>query len=61
MARWMVAAVAAMAAVQDSNSYKGKEPPEITIPENGWINAKKPITLAGLKGRVVWLEFSFIK
>ena len=43
-----------------SNSYKGKAPPEIEIEGKNWINAKKPPKLADLKGRVVWLEFSFL-
>ena len=51
---------ACWAAAQDTKSFKGKAPPELTIPEKGWINSKKPLTLAGLKGRVIWLEFSFL-
>ncbi len=44
-----------------SNSYVGKAPPELVTAKGAvWMNSKKPITLAQLKGRVVWLEFSFI-
>ncbi|MBI5368636.1 MAG: hypothetical protein HZA54_16490 [Planctomycetes bacterium] len=43
-----------------SNDYAGKEPPEIAIPAASWFNAQDAPTLKGLKGRVVWLEFSFI-
>lgn len=54
---------AAGAAGQDDpyyNSYKGKVPPELVSEKEHWLNAKKPLTLEGLRGRVVWLEFSFI-
>ncbi len=43
-----------------SNSYLGKEPPELEAVEGHWLNAKAPPTLKALKGRVVWLEFGFI-
>ncbi|MBI3269040.1 MAG: hypothetical protein HYZ53_08455 [Planctomycetes bacterium] len=43
-----------------SNSYLGKEPPELLVPAGSWLNAKEAPTLKGLRGRVVWLEFSFI-
>jgi hypothetical protein len=43
-----------------SNSYKGKAPPELKIDAKHWLNAKKAPKLADLKGRVVWLEFSFL-
>ena len=66
MTRWIGVAALAVAispllAAQDYKSFKGKKPDPLTIPDNGWINSKKPLTLEGLKGRVVWLEFSFIK
>lgn len=44
-----------------SNSYMGKAPPELA--GGRWIHpggAEKPITLAGLKGKVVFLEFGFL-
>ena len=43
-----------------TNSYKGKEPPELAIPKEHWFNAKEAVKLSALKGRVVWLEFSFL-
>ena len=43
-----------------SNSYKGQEPPELVAAPEHWINTKEPVTLKGLKGKVVWLEFGFI-
>lgn len=44
-----------------SNSYIGKVPPELeTAKGAAWLNSNKPVSLAKLKGRVVWLEFSFI-
>lgn len=43
-----------------SNSYFGVAPPEFRVaPGAAWINAQPP-SLAALKGRVVWIEFSFI-
>ena len=65
MARWLaVAVLAAGAAVpQDplySNSYKGKAPPEIVSEKGDWINSEKALKLADLKGKPVWLEFSFL-
>ena len=42
------------------NSYKGKTPPEFKAKKADWLNWKKPETLKKLKGRVVWLEFSFL-
>ncbi len=41
-----------------SNSYQGKAPPELTGRQ--WLNAPAPLTLKGLKGRVVYLEFGFL-
>jgi len=43
-----------------SNSYVGKVPPELGGQKADWLNRKSPISLRKLKGRVVWLEFSFI-
>jgi len=56
--------VAAAALAQDDqpyyNSYMGKTPPELVSEKEHWLNAKKPLSLEKLRGRVVWLEFSFI-
>jgi len=44
-----------------SDSYIGKAPPELAMAKGArWLNTKKPVSLSQLKGRVVWLEFSFI-
>ena len=43
-----------------SNSYEGKAPPELVAGEGHWIGPERPLTLAGLKGKVVWLEFGFL-
>lgn len=59
-------AAASLAAVaQDEpqyfNSYKGKAPPELVSDKENWFNGgDAAITLEKLKGKVVWLEFSFI-
>ena len=40
-------------------SFLGKTPPSL---EGGgtWLNADSPLTIKGLAGSVVWLEFSFM-
>lgn len=43
-----------------TNSYKGKAPPELEVAKENWVNAKDAVKLGKLKGRVVWLEFSFL-
>jgi hypothetical protein len=66
MTRWLavVALAAGAAAAQEnkifSNSYKGKAPPELASEQDHWINSAEAIKLEKLKGKVVWLEFSFI-
>ena len=42
------------------NSYKGKAPPELASEKDHWINSTEALSLEKLKGKVVWLEFSFI-
>jgi hypothetical protein len=43
----------------DMQSYLHQTPPE--FPAGGtWINTDGPLDLAGLRGRVVLLEFSFL-
>ena len=41
-------------------SFLGKPPPSL---ESGgtWFNADAPLTIKGLAGNVVWLEFSFMR
>jgi hypothetical protein len=41
------------------NSYLGKIPPEIVADEGHWLGTARPVTLAELKGKVVWLQFNF--
>ena len=42
-----------------SNSYQGKAPPEIVSGASHWSHTS-PLTLGGLKGQVVYLEFGFL-
>jgi hypothetical protein len=57
-------ALAAFAApAQDdfsAGSFKGKTPPELVSEAGHWINATEALALEKLRGKVVWLEFSFI-
>ncbi len=64
---WLGAIVAGLlpACAQDEpqyfNSYKGKAPPELVSDKENWFNGgDAAITFEKLKGKVVWLEFSFI-
>jgi hypothetical protein len=41
-----------------SNSFQGKAPPELAGSQ--WLNAEAPLTLKGLQGQVVYLEFGFL-
>lgn len=67
LVKWIAALLAASAAassLQDSkfgNSYLGKVPPEIVAAREQWINAPEGLQLGKLKGKVVWLEFGFLK
>ena len=42
------------------NSYLGKAPPELVTEKEQWLNSE-PLALAKLKGKVVWIEFGFLK
>ena len=44
---------------RDRNSYLGKSPPELVSKSDHWIGTSAPLTLAKLKGKVVWLHFNF--
>ncbi len=60
----LAAAVLVCVVPQDSkfgNSYLGKSPPEIASTKDQWFNAPEGLTLAAFKGKVVWLEFGFLK
>lgn len=44
---------------------RGKPPPELIYDEGDagakqWLNTRKPLRLAQLKGRPVWVEFGFL-
>ncbi len=56
----MAAGVAAQDAKMYSNTYKGKAPPELTMTKEHWITSKQALSLAKLKGRVVYLEFGYL-
>ena len=43
----------------ERNSYLGATPPELVSEKEHWIGADEPLTLATLKGKVVWLHFNF--
>ena len=40
------------------NSYMNESPPELS--DGVWLNSEQPLSLAALRGQVVWLEFSFL-
>lgn len=64
MAKFAVAAILLSFCAQDSkfaHSYLGKAPPEIVAAKDQWINAPEGKTLDKAKGKVVWLEFGFLK
>lgn len=64
MMRWLAVLAVAASPMQDenlnSNSYKGKSPPEVVSEKTQWVNASDALKLEKLKGKVVWLEFSFL-
>ena len=41
------------------NNYMNQTPPELAA-AGAWINSQETLSLAALRGRVVWLEFSFL-
>lgn len=64
MVKWIAAAILACAAAQDNkfgNSYLGKAPPELVGAKEQWLNAADGLEIRKLKGKVVWLEFGFLK
>ena len=44
---------------RDRRSFLGKVPPELVSEKEHWIGTRGPLTLAKLRGRVVWLLFNF--
>jgi thiol-disulfide isomerase/thioredoxin len=64
MAKWIAAAVLLCLSSQDNkfgNSYLGKAPPEIKSTKDQWFNAPDGLEIGKLKGKVVWVEFGFLK
>jgi hypothetical protein len=44
-----------------THSYRGQRPPELRVEARHWINTSMlAVSLSALRGRVVWLEFSFL-
>jgi cytochrome c biogenesis protein CcmG/thiol:disulfide interchange protein DsbE len=41
-------------------SFLNQSPPELA-PSGQWLNSQEPLTLQALRGKVVWLEFSFYR
>lgn len=41
------------------DSYAGQAPPELISAPEHWVNRDGKLTLAGLKGKLVWLQFNF--
>ena len=39
-------------------SFVGKAPPELVADKDHWLGGA-PVTLASLRGKVVWLQFNF--
>ncbi len=44
-----------------SNSYKGTTPPELETAAENWLNSESAHTLESLRGRLVYIEFSFLR
>ena len=63
MTSWIGAALLAGLLLQEggANSYLGKAPPELVSKPEQWFNPPPAITLEKLRGKVVWLEFGFLK
>ena len=64
MMKWLAAAALAALLAQDDklgNSYLGKAPPELANEKAKWLNTDAPLALGKLRGKVVWVEFGFLK
>lgn len=62
--KWLIAAALAALLPQDDklgNSYLGKAPPELVNAKAKWLNTDEPLALGKLRGKVVWVEFGFLK
>jgi hypothetical protein len=40
-------------------SFFNEAPPELVADKDHWLGTAAPVTLAKLKGKVVWLQFNF--
>jgi len=64
MTLWLYAALFLGFLVQEgpiSGSFLGKAPPELASEKGNWINSTDKLTFEGLKGKVVWIEFGYLK
>lgn len=50
---------ASSAAGSRCRSYIGETPPELMSDAEDWIGAGVPLSLADLRGKVVWLQFNY--
>lgn len=39
--------------------FLGESPPELVSEKEHWLGKSEPVTLASLKGKVIWLQFNF--
>ena len=44
-----------------SNAYEGKKPPALVPVESTWLNVSGAPTLDTFRGKVVFLEFGFLR
>ncbi len=44
-----------------ANEYEGKTPPAFVATESTWLNVEGSPTLASFRGKVVFLEFGFLR
>ena len=53
----------AVSRAQDSEilrkQFLGEFPPELISQKKHWLEKSEPVTLAGMKERVIWLQFNF--
>lgn len=59
----MLILAASVASAEESEVLRknlwGQVPPEIVGEKSQWMGKSSPVTLAALKGKVVWLQFNF--
>lgn len=44
-----------------SNSYEGQRPPALALADTTWLNVEGSPTLDTFRGKVVFLEFGFLR